>query len=70
MQTFTERDIQQGEQRGRQLGSAAVLLCQIERCFGPSDEPLLTRIAAANADTLLSWSERILDAQTLDDVLH
>ena len=44
MQTFLERYIAQGEQRGLQLGeqrgSAAVLLRQIERRFGPADEPL------------------------------
>ncbi len=54
------------EQRGN--SSAAVLLRQIERRFGPPDETLRARIAAADADTLMIWSERIL--QTLDDVLH
>ena len=71
MQTFIDR---YGEQRGlslgEQRGSAAVLLRQIERPFGPPDEPLRTRIAAADADTLLIWSERILDTRTLDEVLH
>jgi hypothetical protein len=28
------------------------------------------QIAAADADTLLRWSERILTAQTLDEVLR
>jgi predicted transposase/invertase (TIGR01784 family) len=70
MQTFIERYIEQGEQRGKQLGSAAVLLRQIERKFGSPSETVRHRITEADSDTLLEWSERILDAGTLDDVMH
>jgi len=78
MQTFIEKYIEQGEQRGMQLGEqrgmqlgeAKMLLRQIERKFGPPSEPVRARITQADPDTLLEWSERILVAQTLDDVLH
>ncbi|NEV65164.1 Rpn family recombination-promoting nuclease/putative transposase [Thiorhodococcus minor] len=66
MQTFIEKYIDQGEQHGR----ATVLLRQLERKFGPPSEPVRAKITQADPDTLLDWSERILDAQSLDEVLH
>ena len=65
-----EKGIQIGEERGEQRGAANLLLRQIERRFGPPDEATRERIRASDPDTLLNWSERILDAKTLDEVLH
>ncbi|WP_295446405.1 Rpn family recombination-promoting nuclease/putative transposase [uncultured Thiodictyon sp.] len=74
MQTFIDRYIEQGRQqgwqKGRQEGVSNVLLRQIERKFGPPSESVRARIASADPETLLSWSERILTADTLDAVLH
>ncbi len=70
MQTFIEKYIEQGEQRGEQRGAVRMLLRQIERKFGPPSEPVRARITQADPDTLLDWSERILVAQSLDEVLH
>jgi hypothetical protein len=61
---------ERGEQRGEQRGAANLLLRLIERRFGPPDEATRERIRASDPDTLLNWSERILDAKTLDEVLH
>ena len=66
METFIDRYIAQGEQRGE----AKMLLRLIERKFGPPSEPVRARITQADPDRLLEWSERILDAQSLDEVLH
>lgn len=66
MQTFIEKYIEQGEQHDR----ATVLLRQIERKFGPPSGPVRAKVTQADPDTLLAWSERILDAQSLDEVLH
>jgi len=52
MQTFIDRYIEQG----RQEGEAALLLCLIEDKFGPPSEAMRQRIAAADTDTLLRWS--------------
>jgi predicted transposase/invertase (TIGR01784 family) len=60
---------QEGRHEGRQEGEAAVLLRLIQLKFGPPDQTLRQRIAATDAETLLRWSERILTAQTLDEVL-
>ncbi len=70
MQTFIDRYIEQGRQEGRQEGEAIVLLRLIERKFGPPSEAIRRRIADADSDTLLRWSERILSADTLDALLH
>jgi hypothetical protein len=70
MQTFIDKYIAQGMQQGVQQGETAVLLRQIERKFGPPSEPVRRRIVEADAETLLTWSERILTADTLEAVLH
>jgi hypothetical protein len=70
METFIDRYIAQGEQRGKQLGEAEMLLRQIERKFGPPSETVRHRITAADSETLLEWSDRILEARSLDEVLH
>ncbi len=49
---------------------AKMLLRQIEIKFGPPSEPVRARITQADPETLLDWSERILVAQSLDEVLH
>jgi hypothetical protein len=74
METFIDRYIAQGkelgEQRGKQLGEAEMLLRLIERKFGPPSATVRHRITEADSETLLEWSERILDAGSLDEVLH
>ena len=75
---FIERYIEQGKQlgleRGRQEGrlegEAAILLRQIDRKFGTPSEAVQERIASADQDTLLRWSERILTAENIDALLH
>jgi len=45
-----------------------VLLRLLERRFGKVLKTYQTRIATADADTLLLWSEQVLFAQRLADV--
>ncbi len=69
--TTAERiGIQKGHKEGHNEGAAAMLLRQIARKFGPPTETVRERIARADSETLLEWSDRILTAQTLDEVLH
>lgn len=49
-------------------GEAAILLRQMERKFRPLPESARQRLAAADAETLLMWAERVLDAKCLDEV--
>ncbi|WP_425338410.1 DUF4351 domain-containing protein [Thiorhodococcus minor] len=77
MSTFAERFIQQGWERGRlegalegrQEGEAAVLLRQLQLKFGELPSAARERVAGADAQTLLTWSERVLTARSLDEVL-
>ncbi len=74
MQTFIDRYHEEGRlkgrQEGRQEGEAALFLRLVERKFGPTGEAMRQRIAAADSETLLAWSERILTADDLEAVLH
>ncbi len=74
MQTFIDQYIQQGLQQGLQQGErrgeATMLLRLLERKFGPPSAPVRDRVTQADAETLLEWSERLLVAHSLDEVLH
>jgi len=58
----------EGRQEGRLEGEAAVLLRLLERKFRPLPDSARQRIAGADAETLLLWAERVLDAKNLDEV--
>ena len=58
----------EGKQEGRQEGEAALLLRLLERRFGPVPGNARRRVQEADADTLLLWGERILDANTPEEV--
>lgn len=68
--TLIQQGVLQGVQQGMQQGEAAVLLRQLEKRFGAVPESVRTRIQTADAETLLHWSENILDAQTIEAVFH
>lgn len=58
----------EGRMEGRLEGETLMLLRQLERKFKPLPESARERIAKADAETLLVWGERLLDAQRLEDV--
>ena len=58
----------EGEAAGRREGEAAVLLRLLRVRFGALPEDVTARLNAADAETLLRWSERVLRAATLDAV--
>ena len=62
MSGFAERFIQQGEAR--------ILLRLLSTRFGELPPTTRERIETADAETLLHWSERVLTARSLDEVLH
>ena len=70
MQQGIEKGMQQGMQKGLQQGEAKILIRQLTKRFGELPEETLRKIESADADTLLQWSERVLTAQTLDEILH
>jgi len=75
MATFSERmraeGMQQGMQQGMQRGEVAVLLRLMERKFGRRlTEDDRRRVESADVDTLLEWSDRILSANSVEEILH
>ena len=68
-QRFTELGHKEGHKQGLQRGEARILTALLRLRFGDLPLPVQQRIEAADADTLLRWSERVLTAQTLEEVL-
>ncbi|WP_022948394.1 DUF4351 domain-containing protein [Methylohalobius crimeensis] len=66
--SIEQMGLQKGRLEGRQEGEAAVLLRLLERQFGPVDEAVRERLARADDATLLHWCERVLTAETLEEV--
>ena len=59
---------QAGLQAGLQAGECRVLLRLMTLKFGEPDDEVMRRLNAADAETLLRWGERLLSADSLDDV--
>ncbi|HYO13389.1 MAG TPA: Rpn family recombination-promoting nuclease/putative transposase [Thermoanaerobaculia bacterium] len=57
------------KEEGRQEGRQELLLLQLRRKFGPLEPEVEDRVLSADADRLLEWSQRILTAESLRDVL-
>jgi hypothetical protein len=62
--------MERGMRQGMQQGEAAVLIRQLRRKFGELPEDKRERVETADAETLLEWSDRILTANSIDEVLH
>jgi hypothetical protein len=60
-----------GIEKGTLEGDAVVLLRRIERKCGPQAlAAYRERVEQANAETLLEWAERVLTAETVEEVFH
>jgi Putative transposase, YhgA-like/Domain of unknown function (DUF4351) len=71
MQFFYDIVVQEGYEKGRKEGldgQRAMLLRLLGRRFGALPELIATRVAAATPPELERWSDRVLDAASLDDV--
>ena len=60
--------LEKGVRKGRIEGEATLLLRQLERRFGSISTVIRQRITNTDAETLLIYGERILDAQSLDEI--
>ena len=67
-QQFELKGERRGTQKGVHLGEAAVIIRHLNRRFNQVPDSYLTRIKQADAETLLLWSDKILDAKTLEEV--
>ena len=59
---------QQHEKRGIERGEALLLQRQLVRRFGALPTDIVGRIAAANSAQLEVWGDRVLDADSLEEV--
>ncbi|MCB9764075.1 MAG: Rpn family recombination-promoting nuclease/putative transposase [Alphaproteobacteria bacterium] len=68
-----EQGLEQGLERGIEQGrrrQSQVLLRLLERRFGPLSAPVRERVSQADADTLTAWTERILTADSVEELLQ
>ncbi len=65
-----QKGIQQGLQQGRKKGEASLLTRQLKHRFNNFPPHYLELIQEADNRTLLKWAERILDADSLDDIFN
>ncbi|WP_089725066.1 hypothetical protein [Candidatus Thiosymbion oneisti] len=70
IQQGMQQGMQQGIQQGKHQGEALVLERQLRLKFGTLPDAVQRRIEQASEQTLLEWSERVLTASRLDEVLH
>jgi predicted transposase YdaD len=61
---------EEGRQEGRQEGEARVVLRQLRLKFGPLETEIEERVRSADSDRLLEWGERVLTAESLQDVFR
>ncbi|MDO8348670.1 MAG: Rpn family recombination-promoting nuclease/putative transposase [Planctomycetota bacterium] len=57
-----------GEARGEARGRIKTVLRLLDRRFGNLPDPIVQRVAAATLAELDLWTDRILDARTIDEV--
>lgn len=63
-----EKGIEKGPEEGVLTGEATILRRQLQLRFGPLPEWVNVKIEHAQRAHLEQWSERVLDAKTLDAV--
>jgi len=59
-----------GEKRGEKRGESRLLRRLLENRFGDIPEQYRERLEQADSETLLKWSERILTAETIEEVFE
>jgi Domain of unknown function (DUF4351) len=65
-----QEGIEQGHQEGRREGECAVLLRLLRRRFGNAvDTAIEQRVATASIEQIYTWTERVLSAATLTELL-
>ena len=65
-----EKGMEKGMEKGVQKGEATLLLRLMELRFGSLDETTRNRLQTADAETLLKWGEKMLVANSAQDVIR
>ena len=67
-QHFRQEGLLEGLQEGRVEGERTVLERQLQRRFGVLTPEITEKLSEASSTELENWAEKVLDAETLDDV--
>lgn len=74
LKTMLEQNVLEWRQdwfhEGERLGEAKILLRQIKTKFGSVPAAIKKRVQSANAKELLTWAERVLSAESLDQIFE
>ncbi|MDO5056448.1 MAG: DUF4351 domain-containing protein [Lautropia sp.] len=70
LQQGRQQGLQEGLAQGEQAGRYQMLARQLEKRFGVLDADTVARLAGASTAQLDQWAERVLDAETLDEVFR
>ena len=65
---FAKRYMAEGRKEGREAGERAIVLRQLMKRFGPLPAAAVERVEQADVATVEEWAERLLTAETLDQV--
>jgi len=60
--------MQQGILQGMRKGEYELFKRQLQRKFSNIEQKYYTLIEGSNADDLLNWGERLIDAKTIEDI--
>lgn len=63
-----QQGMKQGIQQGMQQGEATILMRLIRRRFGDIPQSLAQRIIQADAETLLQWGDKVLEAADIEEI--
>ena len=66
---WNRESMQRGMQKGMQKGALNLLVRQLEIKFGPIAPEVMIRLKQADEQQLLEWSEQILTAGNISDIL-
>ena len=67
---FEQRGIEKGIEQGIIKGETLLLQRLLVKRFGPLPDDVVHQISQASVAQVYAWADRVLDAQSLDDVLR
>ncbi len=70
LQKGLQQGLQRGLQKGRREGEYTLLLQLLQRKFPDLSTTYREKLDQADAETLLKWGERLLDAKTLEEIFN
>ena len=69
-ETWAEEFEQRGMEKGIIKGETLLLQRLLTKRFGPLPDVVVNQISQASVAQIDAWADRVLDAQSLDDVLR